>query len=123
VGFSELQDEVVLSPVMQRLMACTQLVTTEAFEPGWRDAAPFDQIFVHLSDGRVLESPQVRRAAGHADTPLSPSAILDKFLGCTRHAGVADDRALALYEQLQNLDQVDHVGALCLPVVGPARAA
>lgn len=119
VGFGQLRDEVVLSPVMQRLMACTRLETTEAFEPGWRDAAPFDQIFVHLTDGTVLESPRVRRAAGHADTPLSSEALTEKFLGCTRHAGLAEHQALRLYHQLQNLDQIEHIGALCLPVVSP----
>jgi len=122
VGFQELRDEVVLSPLVQRLMACTRLETTEAFEPGWRDAAPFDQIFVHLADGSVLESPRVRRAAGHADTPLAPEALREKFLGCTRHAGLDDEQALGLYGQLQTLDRLEHVEALRLPGPGAFNA-
>ena len=70
VGLAQLRDEVVLDPRIVRLMSVVQIHTTEEFEPGWRDAAPFDQIFVHLDDGRRLASPKVRRATGHADTPL-----------------------------------------------------
>ena len=117
VGFDELRDEVVQSAIIQRLMRCTELETTEAFEPGWRDAAPFDQIFVHLDDGRVLASPRVRRATGHADTPLPAQAVRDKFLGCARHAGVSDTISTALHDRLQSLDTVSCVTELDLPAL------
>jgi len=70
----------------------------------------------------VLESPRVRRAAGHADTPLAPEALREKFLGCTRHAGLDDEQALGLYGQLQTLDRLEHVEALRLPGPGAFNA-
>lgn len=117
VGFGELRDEVVRSAQMQRLMACVEIVTTEEFEPGWRDAAPFDQIFVHLDDGRVIESPTVRRARGHADTPLTPAEIGEKFLRCTEHAELERARAEKLLAQLQRLPHLPSSSLLDIPVV------
>ena len=87
------------------------------FRSGWRDAAPFDQIFVHLDDGRVLASPRVRRATGHADTPLPAQAVREKFLGCARHAGVSDTISSALHDRLQSLDAVSCVTELDLPAL------
>ena len=115
VGLAELRDEVVQDPRIQALMACVEIETTDAFEPGWRDAAPFDQVFVHLADGRVLASPAVRRATGHADTPLSADEVRAKFMGCLAHAGVAPGPAQALYQQLQTLDTLAGPADLPLP--------
>ena len=119
VGMAQLRDEVVRDPVIVRLMSLVQIHTTEDFEPGWRDAAPFDQIFVHLDDGRCLPSPQVRRATGHADTPLSAAQLHDKFMGCTEAAGMARAQAQALFDQLQNLAQLKDAGQLRLHLDQP----
>lgn len=119
MGFAELQDARVRDPAVQALMARVQTHTTEAFEPDWRDAAPFDQVHLHLQDGSVVSSPPVRRATGHADTPLSPDEILAKFIGCTRHAGIADPQALALHRCLQQLDRLP--SAADIPLPRPAR--
>jgi 2-methylcitrate dehydratase PrpD len=119
VGMAQLRDEVVRDPVIVRLMSLVQVHTTEAFEPGWRDAAPFDQIFVHLDDGRCLPSPQVRRASGHADTPLSAAQLHDKFMGCTEAAGLAKAQAQTLFDQLQNLADLKDAGQLRLHLERP----
>ena len=115
VGFGQLTDGVVRDPLLQRLMACVTLQTTEEFEPGWRDAAPFDVFEFTLDDGRVVSTPQVRRAAGHADTPLSTAQLRDKFLGCMRHACVADLSAQQLFDTLQRVDKLDSVQAIAWP--------
>jgi hypothetical protein len=47
VGLNELKDDFIQSEEVQKLMACVTIETTEDFEPGWRDAAPFDQLWVH----------------------------------------------------------------------------
>lgn len=117
VGFAELRDEVVQDPRIQGLMDCVQIQTTDAFEPGWRDAAPFDQVFVHLADGRVLASPQVRRATGHADTPLSAAEVRAKFMGCLAHAGVAPELADALHARLQGLTGLSGPADIPLPLL------
>jgi aconitate decarboxylase len=104
VGFEQLVDEVVRDPTMQRLMSVVTIRTTDEFEPGWRDAAPFDVVELTLDDGRTVSTPRVRRATGHADTPLAPEELWGKFVGCTRHAGLADAAARTLFAALQTVD-------------------
>jgi 2-methylcitrate dehydratase PrpD len=111
----------VRDPRIVTLMERVQIHTTEDFEPGWRDAAPFDQIFLRLDDGSTIASPKVRRATGHADTPLPPEQLQEKFMGCAEAARMAPEAALALYAQLQNLQQLPDARALRLPSQPQAR--
>ncbi len=115
VGFAQLRDAVVRSPLLQRLMSRVAIETTAEFEPDWRDAAPFDSVSFTLADGRVLDTPQVRRATGHADTPLEPQALWAKFLGCAEHAGVAAPAARALFDAMQRIDRLSAVSEIVLP--------
>ena len=115
VGFAQLQDVVVRSAPIQRLMGLVELQTSDAFEPGWRDAAPFDQVFFHLRDGRTVASPPVRRAKGHADTPLSVGELRDKFMGCMAHGGVSSSSGAGLFSALQNLPRLDSAAQLDFP--------
>lgn len=116
VGFDELRDDVVRSPAIQRLMGLVSIETTAEFEPGWRDAAPFDVIDFTLSDGRTVSTPRVRRATGHADTPLEPGALWQKFLGCAAHAGVTEAAARSLFDAVQNIDALPGVAHIDLAV-------
>ena len=117
VGLAQLRDEVVLDPTLQRLMAGVRIETTEAFEPGWRDAAPFDQVVVTLDDGTTRTSPEVRRPLGHADRPLSAQQVGDKCLANLAHAGVQTAQAQELLRALQALDEVDDVRTLPWPAL------
>lgn len=115
VGFAQLQDAVVRAAPMQALMAKVKIQTTAEFEPEWRDAAPFDEVLFDLHDGQSLASPKVRRASGHADTPLNREQLLAKFLGCTRHTQVVDSEALALFEAMQRIDHLQSAAEIALP--------
>ncbi len=115
VGFAQLTEAVVRSEVIQRLMARVSIETTAEFEPDWRDAAPFDVVTFTLDDGREVQTPKIRRAAGHADTPLSPDSLWAKFLGCARHAGVAEPRARGLFEAMQRIDRLRSVEEIVIP--------
>jgi len=115
VGMAQLRDEVVRDPQIVRLMSLVKIHTTQEFEPGWRDAAPFDQIFVQLDGGQTLASPKVRRATGHADTPLTAEQLHEKFMGCAHAAGIESPAASALFEQLQNLPSLRDASDLLLP--------
>ena len=115
VGFGQLQDAVVRSAPIQRLMGLVELQTTDAFEAGWRDAAPFDQVFFHLRDGRTVASPQVRRATGHADTPLPAAQLQSKFMGCMAFGGVDEVAGSALFDNLQNLPQLGSAAQIVFP--------
>jgi 2-methylcitrate dehydratase PrpD len=120
VGLDEVADDVVREPLMQQLMAGVEMQLTDEFEPGWRDAAPFDQILVHLEDGRVLESPRVRRPRGHADAPLSAEEVRAKFMACARHAGIGEAAASRLHAALQALPALASAAELPIPVVTAA---
>jgi len=115
VGFAQLADSVVRDPLLQQLMACVTIRTTAEFEPGWRDAAPFDVIDFTLDDGREVSTPRVRRASGHADTPLAPPQLWDKFVGCTRHALIPDASARLLFDAAQRLDTLAGVDNIAWP--------
>ena len=112
VGFAELSDAVIRSAPIQRLMALVRVETTAEFEPEWRDAAPYDQVSFVLDDGRLIESPQVRRATGHADTPLGVEELRAKCLGCARHAGVPLAAAGALFDTMQRIEQLGSVAEI-----------
>ena len=86
------------------------------FEPGWRDAAPFDQVFVHLDDGTVRESPAVRRPLGHADRPFSPEQTAQKCLDNLAHAGLQPAQAQALLHAFRGLDTCPDARTLPWPV-------
>ncbi len=115
VGFTQLSDAVVQSAVIQQLMARVVIETTAEFEPAWRDAAPFDVVTFTLDDGRAVSTPQVRRATGHADTPLTPQALRDKFLGCTLQAGVQEAQGCALFDAMQRIDSLSGIEEIGLP--------
>lgn len=115
VGFEQLTDDVVREPELQRLMRTVEIETTTEFEPGWRDAAPFDVVHVTLADGRTVSSPQVRRPLGHGDTPMNAAQLWSKFRGCTRHAKIGDDPARALFDAMQSVDSLSGADAIPLP--------
>lgn len=115
VGFQQLDDAVVREPALQRLMSLVKTQTTAEFEPAWRDAAPFDIVHFTLDDARVVSTPKIRRATGHADTPLSNQDLWRKFLGCAQHSGIKTPTAAALFETLQRIDQLRDVSEIELP--------
>ena len=118
VGFAQLTDNAVRSEVIQQLMAKVEVETTAEFEPEWRDAAPFDIVAFTTDDGRVVQTPQIRRATGHADTPLSSPELWAKFLGCAEHAGVAEPAARALFDAMQRIDTLKSVEEIAFPSGG-----
>jgi len=112
VGLRDLDDAWVRSPEVRRLMSCVELDLTEEFEPGWRDAAPFDQIWVHTKDGRELASPQVRRPRGHADLPMSSEQVRAKFIDAATYGGLSADAASATHAAWVALPTHDDIRTL-----------
>jgi 2-methylcitrate dehydratase PrpD len=118
VGLAQLHDEVVRDPEIQRLVQAVEIETTEDFEPGWRDAAPFDQVILTLDDGTTVASPQIRRPLGHADRPLDRGQVAEKCLANLGHAGLEPTVAQGLLHALDHLINCDDVRALPWPVAG-----
>ena len=104
VGLAEVADDVVRAPAMQALMAKVEPETTTDFAPDWPNAAPFDVVKIHLDDGSVITSPEIRRATGHGDTPLSAAEIRAKFDACAAYAGIAAGEASAVFAAMQRID-------------------
>lgn len=120
VGFGELDDLIVRAPEMQALMRRVHVHTTEAFEPGWRDAAPFDQVELTMDDGSSVRSPEIRRPLGHADRPLSDAQLAEKFITCAAHVGISGSSAMHRFERLRTLHADPDIRSLDLATPRPA---
>jgi 2-methylcitrate dehydratase PrpD len=110
VGLAELKDEVVQSPEIRRLMKCVSIRTTTEFDPGYTNAAPFDEVRITMDDGTVHVTPPIKRATGHADVPLTREELWAKFADCANAGGVAPALAQALFERMQAVDRMASVG-------------
>jgi len=105
----------VRDPRIQSVMKRVRIKTTDAFEPGWRDAAPYDIVHFTLGNagGRQVSTPQVRRPGGHADSPLTLEQLWEKFKGCANHGGIGEKPARELFDCMQHLDRIQ--GAAAIP--------
>jgi 2-methylcitrate dehydratase PrpD len=115
VGLNELQNDFIQSAQVQQLMNCVTIETTEAFEPGWRDAAPFDQLWVHEKGGRITESPAIRRPRGHADLPMNSAQVREKFIDTVMFAGPSAVQADATYQAWMTFPKVQDIRELSWP--------
>jgi 2-methylcitrate dehydratase PrpD len=105
VGLPELTDGFVTRADIQSLIERVQIDTTTQYDPDNSGAAPFDQVTVTLKSGATLKGPEVRRATGHAELPLSESELLEKFQGCLE-AGGARKHATVLFDRLMTLEKL-----------------
>jgi 2-methylcitrate dehydratase PrpD len=105
VGLAELTDGFVQTKAIQDLMGRVATVTSAEYDPEMPGAAPFDQVRVETTDGRILTSEPVRRARGHAVRPLSDSELYDKFADCL-DAGASQIAAQTLFGRLQSIQQI-----------------
>ncbi len=95
VGLTQLDDAYVTRPEIQALMQKVRVATHTEYDLILLGAAVSDSASVTLIDGTNLQGPAVSRALGHADNPLSQSALLAKFADC-----LAFGKATADPEQL-----------------------
>lgn len=112
VGLAQLQDSVVQSPAIRRLMQCVAPNITEEFDPTYPNAAPYDEVRITMEDGTVHVTPRVKRATGHADVPLSREELWEKFIDCAQFGGLTETKARALFDRMQTIDQVRSVAEI-----------
>ena len=115
LGLNELKDDFIQSAEVQKLMARVTIETTEDFEPGWRDAAPFDQLWVHQKDGLITASPAIRRPRGHADLPMDSAQVREKFIDTVMFAGLSAAQADTTYQDWMALPKVQDIRQLNWP--------
>jgi len=111
VGLSELTDTFVARDDVQELLRRVTIETGENYDPGMPDYARFDEVRVHLKNGEVRISEQVRRPAGHASNPLAWDALRVKFDDCLG-GHVEAGRKHELFEKLRRLEKLNSVRSL-----------
>ena len=84
--------------------------------------AAYDQVRVRLSDGRELNSPEIRYARGHFNLPLSRAELWTKFKDCTAKS-LAATEAAALFETLQAIETVKSIRDLRRAPAARAKAS
>jgi len=105
VGLTEMTPARIRDPQLQDLMRRVSVVTTTEYDPTYPVAAPFDYVTLTWGDGRRIQTPPVRRARGHADVPLSPAELREKFMACAAYGGLGEDRAGDLFDRLQQIER------------------
>lgn len=116
-GLAELTDDFVQGAEVQRLIACTQ-VTLNNEKSDLNDVfSPYDQVTLTLKNGDVLQSAQVEMARGDAGLPLSREELWIKFEDCLAQGGIGGNRARALFDTLDDLENLPRVSDL--PSLGP----
>ncbi len=114
VGLAELTPSALADTELRRLMRATEVIAVEEFDPGYPNATPYDVVHVELRDGTILESPHVKRATGHADAPMGPERLREKFMDCARWGEVDEDLAIRLFDRAQALERADGAGAFMI---------
>lgn len=109
-GLGEFTDETVLRPDVRDLVERVRFeVDPEAEAAGYNTMTSI--VRITLRDGRTLEAREAF-AKGSPQNPMSDGELLEKFLDCTRSAGVPDERARAAADRLLKLEQVESVSEI-----------
>jgi aconitate decarboxylase len=112
VGLAELKDEALSDPVLRRLMAKVSVHAHEDYDPDYPVAARVDVVTVTMADGTVHRTPEVWRATGHADAPLTEEQHWVKFVDCAAAGGLDEGSARALFKACSSVDALSGPGEL-----------
>jgi 2-methylcitrate dehydratase PrpD len=122
VGLRELVDDFVLQQDVQRLIECVTIEINPEEQAGTSGYSPYDTVRVELSDGRRLDSEQVRHARGDPEAPLRPDELWVKFEDCVAWSGLPI-AAKALFEALQNLERCTSAADLVQAASAPSASS
>ncbi len=109
VGLSELSDAFVSEPMIRKLMTQVDIETVNGSCPIEPIFSMNDRVSIHMTDGRKLDSGDVRFARGNAMLPLAQSDLKTKFIGCTEELGVGSEH---LWNRLSNLRTLPKVSQI-----------
>ena len=111
VTLAELTDQFVRRPDVQQLMRRVTVITNENYDPEAPGFSLHDQVRVHLRNGQVIESEQVRHAPGSVKRPLTADALAAKFRECLRFGNPELD-ATRMLDALERLAALKSCRAL-----------
>jgi 2-methylcitrate dehydratase PrpD len=103
VSLSELTDDFVCRPDVQQLMRKVSIVIDPAYDPETPGAAYEDRVTITKQDG-TRRSLAVHRASGHAQRPLTPRSLKEKFLACLAYGKFEGDSE-AFHAELLHLEK------------------
>ena len=108
VGLDELTGSFVRRPDVQAFLPKVYLETSDEVDPELPIRSRFTRVTIELTDGTLLESPQVFHARGSAQFPLTHEELWEKFRDCTR-ARLDEAEAQALFARAQALERLESV--------------
>lgn len=115
-GFAQLEPAFYESAEVRRLIAMTQLHLRDDVSTDDAVFSQTDRVRITLTDGRVIDSGEVRFARGHARLPIDAAQLRTKFTDCVASGGVRN--GAALYEALMGLAGMARVDGLAALVQG-----
>jgi 2-methylcitrate dehydratase PrpD len=113
VGLKELDDGFVRRDDIVDTMSKVTRSTTPERLADMPPFAPDDRVSIRLKNGTELKHEPVVRPKGHWQKPLTEAELRDKFLDCTERR-LGEKQAEALFEKLNNLDEVANLRELPL---------
>jgi len=116
VGLAQLSDEFVNSQPVRHAMSKVEISTVRSACPIDPTFAFSDRVRIRLTDGRTLDSGEIRFARGNAQLPLGEEELKAKFLDSVQGAEYLD--ADALYTRLAGFELLRDVRELaCAPAL------
>lgn len=82
--------------------------------------SPFDRVTLTLADGRSVQSDKVKYPRGHHRRGVEREVLWQKFSDCAS-VSVDRERALRLFDALQNLPQLSGINDLRMPLAPAAE--
>jgi 2-methylcitrate dehydratase PrpD len=111
MGLPELTDNFVQRPDIQAFFPKVRLIPVDEYDPRDPAHSPSDSVRVILKDGRLLDSGPIATVKGHANDPLSPAELWQKFQECTAHTHTPMARK-SLFDALMQIDSLPSARAL-----------
>ena len=112
VGLAELTEAALADPVLRGLMAKVRVDAHEDYDPNYSVAAVFDVVSITTADGQTRTTPEIRRATGHADAPLSRAQHWQKFADSAAAGSLDADAARRLFDACYTIDTLSGPEAL-----------
>jgi 2-methylcitrate dehydratase PrpD len=108
---AEVATPFVRRPDVQEFFGKVRIHSVSDVDPEEPTRSPFDRVTLTLADGRTIASEKVQYPRGHYRRGVERDVLWQKFSDCA--AGVIDqERALRLFEALQDLPRLGGVGDL-----------
>lgn len=113
VGLAELRDEFVQLPQTQEIMKRVKVEVVDTKCPIDPAFSLHDRVVIHLKNGDLMDSGDIRFCRGNAFLPLDAEALKQKFIDCLAHGHETNEVfVLGLYAKLTDLENMKSIRPL-----------